>query len=138
MRTYRKYLVVTNNPFPKQALPPEVAVRFLAGQTLRDVLVAARDLVYQGHALHSHPLSGSVKPNETPYKSIVLSQTPHVFSQEECGIIANGLALCDSFPAQNRSYTELQLRDFQIIDYTLLCGALELDPTAGIGMIINN
>lgn len=38
------------------------------------VLIAARDLVHLGWRLLNHPLSSSIKPNQTPYKTLVLAK----------------------------------------------------------------
>jgi hypothetical protein len=37
------------------------------------VLVYVRDKIHKGHKLLTHPLSGSIKPNESPYKSVLIS-----------------------------------------------------------------
>lgn len=42
------------------------------GGGLYDVLVAARDMVHLGWRLLNHPLASSLKPNQTPYKTLVL------------------------------------------------------------------
>ena len=112
-------------------------IRFFSECTYREILVKARDLIYAGHALYTHPLSGSVKPNETPYKSVVLSREPHGFSAEQAGIIAECILAADKFPPRARTLTEAVKRDFQLIDYTLLAGAVEFDAAAGLSKIQN-
>ena len=95
-------------------------------------------MVYVGHTLYTHPLSGSVKPNETPYKSIAVSKVPHAFSAEQAGIIAECILAADKFPPRTRALSEAVKRDFQLIDYTLLAGALEFDAAAGLSKIKNH
>ena len=92
----------------------------------------ARDRVYAGHALYTHPLAGSVKPNETPYKSVVISRKPGAFDAEQGLLIENALAVCDKFPKRERILDEKVLEDLQLIDYTLLSGGIGFDAAAGL------
>ena len=92
-------------------------------------------MVFAGHSLLTHPLSGSVKPNETPYKSIVVSKKAGTMSEEEAGIMSDVIVACDKFPLKPRDISEDILADFQVVDYTLLSGALDFDAAAGLSKI---
>lgn len=130
----RDYLILTNNPLVVRCLNGRYTIRYEeAGY--RDILVKARDLVYVGHTLYTHPLSGSVKPNETPYKSVVVSKVPHEFSAEQAEIMSNAVAAFDKFTPRRRELTDQLREDFQLIDYTLLCGGIGFDATAGLSML---
>lgn len=131
MESKYSYLIVTNNPLAKELIPADYAMDF-EPCTYREVLVKVRDLVYAGHRLYTHPLSGSVKPNETPYKSIVVSKNVKHMELSEAEIISNSLVTFDKFPLKYRDLPEQVLKDFQLIDYTLLCSALGLDAEAGL------
>ena len=98
----------------------------------REVLVKARDLVYIGHTLYTHPLAGSVKPNETVYRSIAVSKNPHTFSPEQAEMMSNSIIAYDKFPPKKRILTDELLHDFQLVDYTLIAGAMEFDAAAGL------
>ena len=65
-------ILVTNNPLVEAQYSSRFRVVFL-DTNLAGVLTHVRDCVHKGHKLLTHPLSGSVKPNETPYKSVLLS-----------------------------------------------------------------
>ena len=119
------FQIITNNPMVQQRLGSRVTVRYKAGPYL-SVLHQARSLIQEGYTLLSHPLSGSVKPNETPYKSIMLSQKagPAVQMESEM-IIENCLLTCASFARKDRLYTQQVLEDFQYVDYTLIASAVE-------------
>ena len=56
-----KFVIVTNNPRVRDELGKEFEVDF-ADITYREVLCKVRDMIYEGHKLLTHPLSGSVKP----------------------------------------------------------------------------
>lgn len=134
MPSDRDYLILTNNPLAAQCIGGRYALELREELGYREVLVWARDLVYVGHTLYTHPLSGSVKPNETPYKSIVVSKEPREFSAEQAEIMSSAVAAFDKF-APRRVVLDQQLReDFQLIDYTLLSGAIGFDAVAGLSM----
>ena len=125
------YRILTNNPLVRDCMAKQFLVDY-EDISFRDILVRARDLVYEGYELYTHPLAGSVKPNETPYKSVVVSQTPHGFSAEQAEIIANSIQVFDKFVPRKRTLTQKVLEDFQLIDYTLLASALHFDAAAGL------
>lgn len=131
----KDFLILTNNPLVVKCLGNEYKIRFEQDASYRGILVEARDMVYAGHALYTHPLSGSVKPNETPYKSIVLSDVPKKFDTDMAAIMGESVQAFDKFTPRNRVLTEKLLEDFQLIDYTLLCGALDYDAVAGLSKI---
>lgn len=131
MESRSTYLVITNNPLVVKCMPADLAVEY-HDVTYREVLVLVRDMVYAGHRLYTHPLSGSVKPNETPYKSIVVSKKPKKMEMDEAFIISSSIETFDKFTPIRRELPERVLKDFRLIDYTLLCGAVGLDAVAGL------
>ena len=70
------YLIVTNNPMAAKEFAGQGEVRLYPEDTYREILVRARDLVYIGHRLCNHPLYGSLRPHEPPYRTVVLSDRP--------------------------------------------------------------
>ncbi len=130
----RDFLILTNNPLVVSCMEGRglYTIEFHPEKSYREILVMARDMVYGGHTLYTHPLSGSVKPNETPYKSVIVSMEPHGFDQQFAEIMSNAIGVCDKFVPCTRQYTQQELEDFQLIDYTLLCGAIGFDAVAGL------
>ena len=130
----RDYLILTNNPLVRRCMEGEglYTIRLEEEKSFREILVEARDLVYADHILYTHPLAGSVKPNETPYKSLIVSMVPHGFDQQHGELIANAIAVFDKFKPIVRQLPDRVLRDFQLIDYTLLAGAVGFDAEAGL------
>ena len=136
MPSERDYLILTNNPLVARCMSDRFTVRLEEDMTYRDILVLARDMVYEGHTLYTHPLSGSVKPNETPYKSVVVSKVPHTFSPEQAEIMGNAIVAFDKFTPRKVVLTDKIREDFQLIDYTLLSGALNFDAAAGLSKFV--
>ena len=130
----RDYLILTNNPLVVACMEGKIlgTIEYHDKMNYREMLVLVRDKVYAGHTLYTHPLAGSVKPNETPYKSVVVSVEPHGFDMQESEIISNAIAVCDKFTPIGWELNERILKDFQLIDYTLLSGAIGFDAEAGL------
>jgi hypothetical protein len=79
--------------------------------------------VHQGHLLVSHPLVSSVKPNETPYKSVVLSKKRGgQVDFQSLSIIEASLKKAEQMLSERPlpNYSERVLEDFQFIDRDLL------------------
>ena len=75
MRSMSNCKLVTNNPLCRAVFTGICPVEFVAADSCLSMLIRVRDMVYAGYRLYTHPLSGSVKPNETPYKSLLLSRS---------------------------------------------------------------
>ncbi len=133
----RDFLILTNNPLVPACMEGRglYTVRFQPERSFREILVEARDLVYAGHILYTHPLAGSVKPNETPYKSLIVSREAHGFDAQHGEMIASAIAVFDKFKPLGRTFPPSVLEDFQLIDYTLLAGAIGFDAQAGLSKI---
>ena len=121
-------ILVTNNPDVKQAFSGTDVIFVEGGY--RDVLVQIRDLVHQGHRLLTHPLMGSLKPNETPYRSAALSRETGALDYGSLELIENAVETFDKFarvtrPDRGVNTPEKMLADFRMIDKSLIESALE-------------
>lgn len=136
MRSMASCQLVTNNPLCKEIFSELCPVLFIEASTCLDMLIRVRDMVYSGHKLYTHPLSGSVKPNETPYKSLLLSRAPLPFADEsDVMMIADAVTTAEKLKKKDCVYSEKALRDFQLIDYTLIAGAMDFDAAAGLSAL---
>lgn len=124
-------LILTNNPLVQQKLSMQQqhAVQFCPVK-YQALLVLVRDQVHQGHRLLTHPLSGSVKPNETPYKSVAISNNSQsAYCVNSLMMIEDALLACDRFAPRDMAITPQMDADFQLVDWTLLASALEGSPS---------
>ena len=114
-----KYIIVTNNPLvlEKHGDTHEVIYREVSYE---DVLREVRDRIHEGHSMLTHPLSGSVKPNETPYKSIMISAERRAIDGESVALIESAIHACGKFEFKSDRYKPGVYKDFQIIDCTLI------------------
>ncbi len=121
-------IILTNNPDAQEAFSGQT-VRFIDGG-YRDVLTAARDMVHKGHRLLTHPLMGSLKPNETPYRTVVLSREQGALDFDSLQLIEQAVETFDRFakvrrPDRGVNTPESMLADFRLIDLSLVQSALE-------------
>lgn len=118
-----RYFVLTNNPLVREVVTSEAEVAFVSGG-MRDVLERAARYIADGHRLLTHPLSGSVKPGETPYKSMLLSsEASQGMDIASARLITDAIAAYDKFVDASDAYTEQTLHDLQVVDLSLIDGA---------------
>ena len=65
-----KMILVTNNERVYEKYKDEITVDF--AESYEQVLIKSRDLIYSGSELLSHPQATSLKPNQIPFRSILL------------------------------------------------------------------
>ncbi len=118
------FIIITNNPLVKERLGDEYEVDFTE-ISYEEVLKRVRSFVYNKHELLTHPLSGSVKPNETPYKSIMVSKEPKEhYNVESMHIIDRAISVVPKFQFKSDQYADDVYDDFQYVDYSLISSAL--------------
>ena len=122
-----KFVIVTNNPKVRDELGQEFDVDY-ADITYREILCKVREKIYEGHKLLTHPLSGSVKPNETPYKSILVAKKTGKMDVQDASIIENSIITADKFSVKFPEMPQSVREEFQLIDSTLIRSALMSIP----------
>lgn len=115
-------ILFTNNKRVEEAYKDTCPVMFVDG-SMEDVLKSVRDYIHQGHRLLSHPLSGSVKPNENPFKSVLVSSAKGALDLDSLRIIENCIVMTAKFPVKFKTLTEQMRTDFQTIDHSLIKNA---------------
>lgn len=127
------FQILTNNPLVAETYSERYPVEFFSKGSDLDVLLRARDLVHNGHRVLTAPLSGSVKPWETPYRSIMVtsahSDEVDAFSLD---IMERALAILNHSKAGPETIAESILHDFQIIDLSLIDSALPSAEAIGV------
>ena len=118
-------IIVTNNPKVKMELGHVFEVHFVE-EGILDVFRYVRNLVHAGHEMLSHPLSGSVKPGETLYKSVLVSKEKSSLHMDSLLILeeANQLATHLIEKGHERPMDDKIKEDLQFIDLTLIRSAI--------------
>lgn len=128
-----KYVIVTNNKlvYEKYSDLSEhknlTDVTFLEDKSFLEVLEYVRDHVHMGHTLLTHPLTGSIKPYETPYKSVVISSKASTMDMDSLSIIENAIEVTKKFMRDYRpkDLKEKHHNDFKLIDLSLIASGIE-------------
>jgi len=107
-----KQVIITNNPLVENEYKTSSQVEFTDTDVL-GVLLRVRDLVHKGYGLLTHPLSGSIKPNESPYKTVILAKGT-VTDFQAVEIIEKSIVTVKKFP--QKEIKPEHLRDMQIVD----------------------
>jgi len=115
-------ILVTNNPLVEEHYNSDFQIEFIETD-LPGILTRVRDLIHCGHRLLTHPLSGSVKPNESPYKTVLITGIKEKTDAQSVTIIGESILTAQKFPA--RQIPEQHLHDMQIVDLSLIRTALE-------------
>lgn len=127
-----KAIIITNNVLSKEGFEETSHVVFVEG-SLMDVMKTARDYVHKGHRLLTHPLMGSIKPNETPYKTIAISAEPdNTVDFNSLSLMENSIEtsekLMNNRPPRNwpKEIIDKVYEDYRVIDYDLIYKAFNI------------
>lgn len=117
-----KIIIITNNPYVNEKINGDYLVKYYK-ISYKGLLEKVKRYIEEGHKLLSHPLSGSVKPNETPYKSVIISKSSGAgVDINSLKMIIAALDSCEKFGIINKTKAD---NDFQLIDFSLVSSALE-------------
>ncbi|MGF3065950.1 GrdX family protein [Facklamia sp. P12945] len=119
--------IISNNPKVNETID-QCPIIFIDGD-YGDVLYETKKLVINEHyVLLTHPLSGSIKPNETFYKSIIITTTKQSqIDLESLEIIEQAIAVYEKFIKDRATpnWLDSVLEDFATIDLDLMESTLQ-------------
>jgi hypothetical protein len=110
----------------KEKFEKNYKVEYIDGPAM-EVLKTVRDFIHIGHRLLTHPLMGSVKPNETPYRTVCVSREKQQgLDMQSLEFIENSIITTEKFLRnfQTPTWSEKILLDFQLIDSDLIDHAI--------------
>lgn len=115
-------IIVTNNEYVNEKYKDTMEVLYKEGFTYLEILEFIRDKVHEGHELLTHPLSGSIKPNETPYKTIMISKAKGNLDEGGLKIVEESILTAKKFQTNKATpdWVERVLDDFRVIDLSLI------------------
>ncbi|MEG1310404.1 MAG: GrdX family protein [Romboutsia sp.] len=117
-------VIITNNPIVKQEISSKEILQ--KDTTYIGILKECRDLIHIGYELLSHPLYGSVKPNETPYRSIIMKRGKNL-DTNSLMLIEEAILTSSKFQNNKNTpnWTEKIIYDFRVIDLDILNNTLQ-------------
>lgn len=119
-------MIVTNNDKVFQMYKDDYSI-YYKECNFREILLYIRDRIHEGHVLLTHPLSSSIKPNETPYKSVIISDYKKSLDYKSLMIIENAIMTYDKFKKDKDYTVELTERiidDFKMVDLSIMRNAI--------------
>lgn len=97
-------------------------IKYIDSESMYDVFITARDLIHKGYKLLTHPMSSSLKANQTPYKSILMLKKNDGINFEDLQLIENAIENYNKF-IKNRKLTDWPeniKNDFKTVDMSLI------------------
>ncbi|MGM0446280.1 MAG: GrdX family protein [Bacillota bacterium] len=122
----KKYVIVTNNN-KLISKYEDLDVEIIREITIEKIFEKTRDLIHKGYILISHPLAGSIKPYQNPYRSIVLKKGDKL-DYQSLKNYENSYYKYQQFKSNkknNKSFSDKIKDDYQTIDLTLIDSAFK-------------
>lgn len=120
-------IIITNNCKVFERYHKEYDIVLLKSRYYLDVLKQARDLIHDGAKLLTHPMSGSLKPNQTPYLSLIILKEEKGIDFESLRLIENSIEAAMKFMGDKELpswHPEIE-DDFRTIDLSILESAIK-------------
>ncbi len=120
-------MLITNNPLIKKKFINIYLMEFYDIGYL-SILEIVRDKIHLGHKLLSHPLLGSIKPNQSPYETVIISKNRMNLDMDSLITIENSIQMVKKFMQNQLVYCwdQKALEDFQKVDFSLIENALSI------------
>ena len=116
----KKAILVTNNDRVYDKYKGSLTCVYT--ESYEDTLIKVRDYVYDRHKILTHPQASSLKPNQTPYRSVVVypayeDNTKDILLIEKCIEVFNSWQNIARTPSD---YKENVREDFKTIDLSVI------------------
>ena len=121
-------VLITNNPLVEAKYTGKIPVEYIKG-SMYELMIVVRDRVHGGCRLITHPMSGSVKPGETPFKSVLISDSPGFPGSPDQPDLGSLLMIEECLLSLSKfarnPIRECDLHDMQTVDLALIRPAIE-------------
>ncbi len=118
------FKIITNNPLVNEKYCDFFLVDFHENFSFLEILEFTRSEVHLGYEILTHPLTGSIKPGETPFKSIIISEKPSSLNFTSLQLIEDAIITTKKFVLK-RKWTEKIINDFKLVDYDIITSGIE-------------
>lgn len=115
-----KCIVVTNNNRVADKYKDAMKVELV--DSYKEVLIKARDFIYDRHRLLTHPQAGSLKPNQTPFRSIIVYPSDNINNLDDVMMIEKAIEVFDKFKEikETPKYEDKIAEDYKTIDLSMI------------------
>lgn len=134
-----KTRIITNNPKVRANSMFRRFDEFVDGD-VEKVIRRCRDLVHTGWALVTHPMAGSLKPGENPFRTIIMRKTEDGLDFDSLAIIESAIHSANKFQKKWSGLLDanaldekmLGIRDdFMTIDLSLITSGTDISIAQG-------
>lgn len=123
------HLLVTNNSLCYDKYQSRIKVDYLKEGSYLDVLVKVRDYAQKGYRIETHPMAGSIKPNQTPFRTVLLSDEKMDGDESITNelMIEDAVLMTKKFLSDHptREWEKSIVKDFGQVDLELISGAID-------------
>ncbi len=119
-----KFTIITNNPLVNLKYRALYPIDYCEDATFLETMEFTRSKVHSGYEILTHPLTGSIKPGETPFKSIIISREATKLNFDSLTLIENAITTTKKFLV-TRKWTDKIIGDFKLIDYDIITSGIE-------------
>ena len=116
-----KAILITNNDRVYEKYKDEIKIILL--NTYEEVLIKVRDMVYDRHLLLTHPQASSLKPNQTPYRSVVVYPKGNEDNMKDIMLIEKCVQVYyewQEIAPSPEKYADKVANDFKTIDLSVV------------------
>lgn len=126
VQNHSKQIIVTNNPIVKNKLSSKFIVEYVEKRDYLSVLKKTRDRIHLGYCLKTNPFLEMINPDETPYKSIVISEMSEKLDLKSIYIIEDIIKVTKIIANNSgiNKYSDQVYKDLQVRDYNLIWKAI--------------
>ena len=119
-------IILTNNSKVHAKYKFIFEIEFMEDRGYIDILIEARDLIHKGYRLLTHPMSSSLKPNQTKFRSIMLQKTESGLDMESVLMIERAVESAENFLKFKKipDWDERITDDFRTVDMSLIDGVV--------------
>ena len=120
--------IITNNPMVSERMGDVANLCFVDGPYKEVLEEVKRQIIERQIQLLSHPLSGSIKPNETYYKTIFVIETNSQYIDiESLEYIESAIVVYEKFikNKQRPNWSLAVLKDFAFVDFYIAQSTLD-------------
>lgn len=119
-----KFRIITNNPLVNLKYKDLYPMDYHEDATFLETLEFTRSKVHSGYEILTHPLTGSIKPGETPFKSIIISEEASKLNFDSLKLIEEAIITTKKFVLK-RKWTDKIISDFKLIDCDIITSGIE-------------
>ena len=122
----KNYIMITNNPKVIQNYREE-EISVVSLDKIEKIFTTSRDLIHKGYILVTHPLAGSIKPYQNPYRTIILKEGEEL-DYNSLKNFENSFKKYKQFEKNKTKINNLSqkiLDDYQVIDLSLIDSAVQ-------------